>query len=97
MNIIDKLKLNEMEAFARTHFIPVVQDSVADFLYQKIVELNPVNVLEIGTAIGYSGIVILNASQNIQLTTIELNAERASMAQENFSKYGVANRTKRLV
>jgi len=90
MNISDQLQLTELQKFARKNFIPVVQDDTCNFLHETVKQLQPKQMLEIGTAIGYSGIVLLNASKGAHLTTMELDASRYQMAQQNFKEFGVS-------
>jgi predicted O-methyltransferase YrrM len=52
----------------------------------------PCNILEIGTAVGLSGVAMLSALPSARLTTIELEEERYLEAKENFSKFGLNDR-----
>lgn len=97
MNIVSELKINNLQNFARQNFIPVVQESTCNFLFDTVKNLQPKRMLEIGTAIGYSGIVLLNASKSATLTTVELNADRAKMATQNFNEFNVSNRVNLIV
>lgn len=97
MNVSEKLNLTELQKFARQNFIPVVQDDTCNFLHETVKQLQPKNILEIGTAIGYSGIVLLHASENSHLTTLELDQARYEMAQANFKTFGVTNRVTSLL
>ena len=55
-------------------------------------------ILEIGTAIGYSGIWLARAlPPGGMLLTMEMNAERAREARANFERAGVADRTSVIV
>ncbi len=92
MNIVDKLQLNEMQKFAKQNYIPVVQDGTCNFLFSQVEKLQPKTILEIGTAIGYSGIVLLNACKTAHLTTIELDGYRFNLASQNFEKFNLTNR-----
>ena len=71
--------------------IPVIRDESERLLLQKIAEVNPENILEIGTAVGYSGVSML-LNSNAKLTTIEFNEERYNLAKENFEKFNCLNR-----
>lgn len=97
MSIIDELKLNEMLQFATKNYIPVVCTPTAQFLYDTIKQLKPNNILEIGTAIGYSGIIMLNANKQANLTTIEIEKSRAELAKKNFELYGLTSRVNLIV
>ena len=83
--------LDEIEQFARERFIPVMLDDTKELLYNTVKAANPKRILEIGTAIGYSGIVMLSAC-NATLNTVEMDENNAQMARENFALFGYANR-----
>ena len=65
-------------------------------MFSKINNQNPKNVLEIGTAIGYSGTLILNAS-NCKLTTIEKDEASFNLAKHHFEKFGLTNRVNQIL
>ncbi|KAF1951032.1 O-methyltransferas-like protein family 3 [Byssothecium circinans] len=50
------------------------------------------NILEVGTLGGYSTIWLANASPDIKVTTVEVDAHHAEVAKENFAHAGVAER-----
>ena len=52
----------------------------------------PKNILEIGTAVGLSGVAMLSTLPTARLTTIELEEERYMEAKGNFEKFGFQNR-----
>ena len=76
---------------ARREHIPILRDMTAEALKQICIEKKPKAVLEIGTAIGYSGLLILNNSP-CHLTTVEKDPIRATEACANFSHYGFSQR-----
>lgn len=86
------IKLKELENFARKNYIPVMLDDTKELLYQTVASCAPKSILEIGTAIGYSGIVMLTAAPQARLNTIELDEKTADMAKQNFDEAGVADR-----
>ena len=55
---------------------------------------NIINILEIGTAIGYSAIKMALVKDNIKVTTIERDKERYDIAINNIKKFGLDNRIK---
>ena len=57
-----KIDLNQIERFARERYIPVMLDDTKELLFNVVQEIQPKRILEIGTAVGYSGIVMLLAS-----------------------------------
>ena len=81
-----------MEKFARERYIPVMLDDTKELLFNTVKNAQPRRILEIGTAIGYSGIVMLSASEHATLNTIELNEQSAALARKNFEEFGVGER-----
>ncbi|MGL6153746.1 MAG: O-methyltransferase [Cetobacterium sp.] len=96
--IIGKIKekdtlILEMESYAKEYNVPIVTKEVAEYL-KFIVDMNKsTNILEIGTAIGYSGILMaqIATKYNGKLVTIEIDEERYNLAQGNFKKSGLTN------
>ena len=86
------MDLQELEKFARERYIPVMLDDTKELLYSTVKERQPSRILEIGTAIGYSGIVMLLASDRATLNTVELDEHTASLARANFKEFGVSER-----
>lgn len=83
----------EMEDFAHENNVPIVTKEVAEYL-KFIVKTHKVkNILEVGTAIGYSGILMAKeiVEQDGKLYTIEIDEERYNQAQENIKKSGLSN------
>lgn len=96
--IISKIKENdelvlEMEKYAEEYNVPIVTKEVAEYLKFIVRSNNIKNVLEVGTAIGYSGILMAKEIEknNGKLYTIEIDEERYNLAQENFKKSGLKN------
>lgn len=96
--IISKIRENdelilEMEKYAEKHNVPIVTKEVAEYLKFIVRSNNIKNVLEVGTAIGYSGILMAKEIEknNGKLYTIEIDEERYNLAQENFKKSGLKN------
>jgi len=89
----DKEQFSDLLDFADKNFVPVLLPESTAFLRQIIELYGPKKILEIGTAIGYSGLIMLsNSSAN--LYTIEIDEQLATKAKEEFSKHGFADRVK---
>lgn len=89
----------EMEAFAEEHNVPIVTKEVAKYL-EFMVDINETtNILEVGTAIGYSGTLMLNSCEKYggRLTTLEIDEERYNQARVNFEKAGVSERVTQIL
>ncbi len=84
--------LEQLQKFARENYIPVMLDDTKKLLFQTVKQCNPKRILEIGTAIGYSGIVMLSAAPFATLNTMEMDENSAQMAKENFAKAGYSDR-----
>ena len=73
--------------------LPLVDAEVGALLHVLALAAGATRILEIGTAIGYSGIWLARAlPSGGTLLTIEMNAERAQEARDNFARAGVADR-----
>ncbi len=90
LNIEEKLSLRRAEALARG--IPVADDETLQFLLLTLSMTKPLRILEIGTAVGLSGVAMLQNCPNARLTTIELEEDRYMEAKNNFQDFGVETR-----
>ncbi|MBQ8468690.1 MAG: O-methyltransferase [Clostridia bacterium] len=87
------MELVDIKNNANHRGVPIIRETSHDILVKEIKKANPQNVLEIGTAVGYSGIEILKNS-NATLVTIEHNSELVSEANKNFKEAGFEKRAK---
>lgn len=89
--------IQEMEAYAAEHKIPILSWQSAELIEQLILLKEPKRVLEIGTAIGYTTIRIArNLGKKSEVHTIEMSLDNIPVANENFEKSGYANKIKLL-
>lgn len=84
-------RIKKIKEFADQHYIPILLPETAAFLRQIVLLTQPKKVLEIGTAIGYSGHIIL-ANSNCKLFTIEKSEESIQIAKAFFKESGFADR-----
>jgi predicted O-methyltransferase YrrM len=81
-----------------TRGLPLVDAEVGALLRVLATAAAATRILEIGTAIGYSGIWMAGAlPPDGMLLTLEINEERASEARDNFAKAGLADRVSIIV
>ncbi|WP_138203218.1 O-methyltransferase [Haloimpatiens lingqiaonensis] len=81
--------LSELEAFAMENSVPIVQNETAQFLELMIKLKKPKRILELGTAIGYSSILMcLSSSENVHIDTIERDEKMINLAKINIVKSG---------
>ena len=81
--------LVEMEQYAQTHHVPIMQLSGIEALSQILRIQNPKAILEIGTAIGYSAIRMAKALPNTSIVTIERDTNRVEVAKQFITKSNV--------
>ena len=80
-------KLGELERQAREEKYPVAEPETADILEILCMIRQPKNILEIGTCIGFSSLLMLSAAPDAKITTIERNPVMIPPAKENFKKF----------
>ena len=78
--------IKEMENYAEEYNIPIMQKKGIDFLCKIIDKGEVKNILEIGTAIGYSAIKMANVNKVINVTSIERDQDRYIEALKNIKK-----------
>lgn len=85
--------LDELEKYARETQVPVIRTQMQGLLKFLLAFLKPENILEVGTAIGFSALLMSEyAPENCHITTIEKYEKRIPLARENFAKAGKADR-----
>lgn len=88
----DKGFLLELRRYAENHNIPIVQPETAKLLEVLCSIINPEKILEIGTALGYSALVMASSLQNKgNIDTIELSEDIAEKAKTNIRQAGYEN------
>jgi predicted O-methyltransferase YrrM len=90
--------LEDISNDAKKNEVPVVSYEVGKFLEIMTLIKDPENVLEIGTAVGFSGIFIARALKTSgKLTTIDSSASTIEVAKKNFTRAGVINKVNLIV
>lgn len=85
--------LREMEGYAALHHVPIINERGRQVFLQVVQEARPHRVLEIGTAIGYSSLLMAqNGAVDIDITTLELSDERIKTAQSYIDRSAYADR-----
>ena len=89
----DSLTLQAVAREARDSFVPIIRKETAAFL-KTLVELKqPLRILEVGTAVGYSALLMAeHMPEGGHITTIEKYEKRIPIARENFKRAGMENR-----
>lgn len=84
--------IEELEKYALENNVPIIQKDGLNFLIKYIKENNTKNILEVGTAIGYSAINMALVNQNIKITSIERNKEMYNLACINIRNFNLEDR-----
>lgn len=81
--------LDEIEKYAVQHQIPVIRKSMQQLLKFILAMVKPKNILEVGTAIGFSALLMSEyAPAGCHIDTIEKYEKRIPVARENFIRGG---------
>lgn len=81
--------LNELEQFAIKTNVPVIRPQMQSFLKLLLAMKQPKQILEVGTAIGFSALLMSEyGPRDCKVTTIEKYEKRIPIAKENFKKAG---------
>lgn len=81
-------KLRELEEFAKENRVPIAQKETIKFLEFMVSMKKPLRILELGTAIGYSAIVMYEAAgTNPHITTVERSEEMIKYAKKNIESF----------
>lgn len=81
--------LNELEKYAIDTQVPIIRKEMQSFLRFLLAVRKPMRILEVGTAIGFSALLMSEyAPAGCQITTIEKYEKRILQAKENFNKVG---------
>ena len=90
---MDKDELNKIKQKAIEEHIPIIMDETLNVISNILKEKKPQNILEIGTAIGYSAICFSEYLQpDGKIDTIERDELRAQEARENIKIVGVEDK-----
>jgi predicted O-methyltransferase YrrM len=78
---------------ARADYVPIIRPETAVFLETLIAALKPLRILEVGTAVGYSALLMAGSMpKEAHITTIEKYEPRIPLARANFKEAGEEER-----
>lgn len=81
--------LEELEQAALETGVPVIRREMQSFIKTLLAMKKPKRILEVGTAIGFSTLLMCEyGPSDLKITTIENYEKRISIAKENFKKAG---------
>lgn len=81
--------LEELEQYAKKTDVPIIRPQVQNLLKLLLAMKEPKTILEVGTAIGFSALLMSEyGPRDCHITTIEKYEVRIPIARENFKKAG---------
>lgn len=81
--------LEQIEKEALDTFVPIIRKEMQSFLKVLLRLKRPLNILEVGTAVGFSAILMSEyVPEECRITTIENYEKRIPIARENFKRAG---------
>ena len=84
--------ISEIEEYAKDNNVPIMMKDGITYLCDYIKNNNVKTILEIGSAIGYSSIMMASVDNDIKVTTIEKDVNRYNIAVDNINKFNLSSR-----
>lgn len=84
--------IKQMKDYAELNNVPIMTEGGIDYLMKYIRKNNVKKILEVGTAIGYSAIMMCSVDTDIYVTTIERDEKRYLEAIKNIKKANLEDR-----
>lgn len=85
--------LDEIETESLQNYVPIIRKDMQGFLKFILAVRKPEKILEVGTATGFSALLMAeNTSSDTLITTIEKYEKRIPVAKENFKRAEKENR-----
>ena len=84
-------KLRMLEEYAKENYIPIIRKDNIEYLEKLIKENELYEILELGSAIGYSAIRMALVNKNVKVTTIERDFDMINQARKNIIDFGLEN------
>lgn len=79
-------EINELEEYAKENHVPIMMKDGLEFMLNLIEKKGIRNILEIGTAIGYSSICMAKLNDAIHVDTLEIDPDRYAEALVNIKE-----------
>lgn len=93
----ERNNIDDLREYAEQHAVPIM-DKVALEMVKQLIRIHQAEeILEIGTAIGYSAMHFASVNDDINVTTVERNEEMQSQAAVNIARFGYNDRIRSLL
>lgn len=90
-------RIESLRSYAEQNNVPIVDRLTLDMIKQLIRIHQPQQILEIGTAIGYSSMQFASVSSDIHVTTIERDEAMLTQAKNNRTTFGFNTQIRQIV
>lgn len=87
----------DMLSYAAEHKVPIMDSDALQVMKHYMHLTDARNILEIGTAIGYSAMHMLSVRDDVSVVTIEKDESSHETAQRFFEEYAMASRVKSIL
>ena len=84
----------KLKHYAKENDIPIIIDEGLEFLLNTIKECKAKDILEVGSAIGFSSIQMATSNKDIKIVTIEKDIKRYHLAIKNIKEKNLSERIK---
>lgn len=89
MSEAEKILL-QIEKLSEKHFLPIVGPAKGEVLAEEVRKAMPKRVVEVGTLIGYSAVLIgRELDADAELVSMEVHADEAELAKQNIKRAGL--------
>ena len=88
--------MTEIINYAKENHVPIVRPKTLEMLLEEAKKHNVKRILEIGTAIGFSGAQMLFVNTDAELVTIEKSEIMFNIAKSNFERLGIEDRVRQI-
>ncbi len=89
LNLDNAAYLNKIEEEALSQQVPIIRKQMQNLLRFLLTLHRPMSILEVGTAVGFSALLMAEyAPEGAHITTIEKYEKRFPLAEENFRESG---------
>lgn len=79
--------LKELEEYAKINYVPIIREANIEYLEKLIKDNKLFNILELGSAIGYSAIRMALVDSRVRVTTIERDEKMYLEAKKNIEEF----------
>ena len=85
--------LNHIKTYAKENHIPIIKEDTLSFLLSYLEKETQIrDILECGTALGYSAIAMASVRWDMRIDTLEVESEMVELAKKNIEEANLSDR-----